>query len=760
MMRSGVTIVCVLLVTASAAAQSVAVSGVVLDARTGRALSDVLVSIEGVALAVKTDAGGRFQLTLPPGRYVLTASLVGYVIHRRSLDATPGEQASLTISLAEGAGGIEEHVIVSGAVTGATAGAPGEMALHGRELQALRGVTLDDPLRAVQSVPSASATDDFYAEFAVRGSPFRHVGLVVDGVPTRYLMHAVHGVQDGGSIAMVNSDGVARVSLLPGSYTQRAGSSLGARMDLDLREGDRERLRARLGLSGTSATALVEGPLPNGRGSWLVSARRSYLDLLLQRIDESNSLAFGFIDGEAKLVVDVTPRHQIQFLALAGRSDFEEDPESLGANDEAQVTGRTWLSAATWRFAPSAGFVLTQKLYATGLTYMNTNRAGGVLDDALSADTGWRLDAAAGAGTKVVLEFGADAQRLHGRHARRRALDDGAELSVITDHRTNGHAFSAYGQAVLRVSRIGITPGVRLDRWGPTDAVTASPWLTSTLDVTGSTRVRAGAGVYRQFSTLEQIHGARAGGTDLWPETARHLDVAVSQQLQHGLGLQLTWYGRDEADVLWAPDAEPRRLPDGSIQLGRGDARWFNRLEGRARGIEIVLRRDAPSGLSGWAGYAFGRHRYTDVATGEAFWADFDQRHGLSLFGHYRLSNRTALGAKFRYGSNYPLTGYIREQPAVSDAPPLFGGVRPLFYGLAEARNTVRLPAYARLDVRIDRTLTLSGRRMTLFAEVANVLNRRNVRNTPYDVDRIGRVLGPTDTLLPILPSAGFVLDF
>ena len=72
----------------------------------------------------------------------------------------------------------------------------------------------------------------------------------------------------------------------------------------------------------------------------------------------------------------------------------------------------------------------------------------------------------------------------------------------------------------------------------------------------------------------------------------------------------------------------------------------------------------------------------------------------------------------------------------------------------------MRLPAYARLDVRIDRTLTLAGRRMTLFAEVANVLNRRNVRNTPYDVDRIGRVLGPTDSLLPILPSAGFVIDF
>jgi hypothetical protein len=79
---------------------------------------------------------------------------------------------------------------------------------------------------------------------------------------------------------------------------------------------------------------------------------------------------------------------------------------------------------------------------------------------------------------------------------------------------------------------------------------------------------------------------------------------------------------------------------------------------------------------------------------------------------------------------------------------------------LVESRNTLRLPAYARLDVRADRTFTWSRRRVTLFAEVANALNRRNLRNVPYDVDRSGRVFEPTDSLLPILPSAGFVIEF
>ena len=60
----------------------------------------------------------------------------------------------------------------------------------------MRGVMLDDPLRAVQALPSATATDDFYSEFAVRGGTFRHVSLTVDGISARHLMHTVNDVVD------------------------------------------------------------------------------------------------------------------------------------------------------------------------------------------------------------------------------------------------------------------------------------------------------------------------------------------------------------------------------------------------------------------------------------------------------------------------------------------------------------------------------------------------------------------------------------
>src|SRR6185503_12281758 len=104
----------------------------------------------------------------------------------------------MTIRLSEGAGAYEERVTVSGSLRRESDGVPGAISLHGRELETLRGAVLDDPLRALQSLPSATATDDFYSEFSVRGSAPRSNGLVVDGVPTRHLFHALNGVTDGG----------------------------------------------------------------------------------------------------------------------------------------------------------------------------------------------------------------------------------------------------------------------------------------------------------------------------------------------------------------------------------------------------------------------------------------------------------------------------------------------------------------------------------------------------------------------------------
>ena len=760
--RCATSLVLLLLIAANAVAQTVTVTGVVLDARTRTPVARVPVLLDVGDVTTTTDDEGRFALAVPPGDYVLVISIVGYSVARHPFSVTAGAREPIVIELAEGAGAFNERVEVSASEHGIgdASAAPAAQAIHGRDLHALRGVILDDPLRAAHALPSASSTDDFYGEFAVRGSGFRHIGLVVDGVPSRYLMHSVHGVTDGGSIAMINSEAIGSLQLSPGSYAQTVGRRLGAQVDIAIRDGNRERFSGRVGLSGTSATGVAEGPL-SARGSWLLSVRRSYLDLLLERIDTDADLAFGFSDVLGKISYDVTPTQQLQLLAVAGRSGFEESATDLSANDAATSDGRTWLAALTWRITPSPTLSIAQRLFGTGLSFDNRNRQRDTLDRNVSTDLGWRVDSTWAPARWALLDVGADIQRFSQASTRRRALNDAADLAPIASLDASTYESSGYVHSLLAIgSRVSIRPGVRIDVAPVSGAMAASPWVTSELSLTARTRARFGGGVYRPFPELSHVNGLNGGGPQLRPERARHFALGIAQQLPLGLSLQTTWWRRVEQDVLWTPEGEPRRDAAGNVRLGRGDAPWVNALNGDAHGVEVTLRRDAPNGLAGWVGYAYGEHRYTDMSNGESFWADADQRHAISAYAHYRVTDRTSLGAKFRYGSNYPRVGYFDQQSFGSDAPPLFGGDVPLLVALGGERNALRLPAYARLDVRADRTLTLGGRRLTLFVEVANALNRRNVRNVPYGVDRSGRVAGGTDAMLPILPSAGFVIDF
>ena len=744
---------------AGAQTQTGTIVGIVIDDRTEKPIRGVTVYVEGVSNSAETDANGRFNLTAPRGRQTIAASVIGYQLLRTDIEVADAP-LDMTIRLSEGAGAYTERVSVSGSLRRESDSVAGGTSLYGRELETLRGAVLDDPLRAVQSLPSATATDDFYSEFAVRGNPFRYVGLVVDGVPTRYLMHAVNGITDGGSIAMINSETLGSVSLLPGSYPQRTGRQMGAEVGLSTREGSRDEFRGRAGLSGTSATFLGEGPIASGKGSWLASIRRSYLDYLIKRIDPDAGFAFGFVDAQAKAVYDVSPRHQVSFSALLGRAAFEEGDPVVGVNDIHTAVSRAWLSSLSWRYLPSPRLALTQRLYSTGLHFDNDNRSGATLDTSRSTRFGWRVDASFAPTTGVVVEFGGDAERLDGRSAIVRQASATTAPITLNDYDEHAAAASAYGQVRIGLGpRLTMTPGGRVDHWSLTGSTTASPWVNAEFRLSERTRLRGGTGIYRQFPDLDEVHGIHGGGDALQPERALHVDAGIEQTLPRQTRILFNVYMREERDVLWARGAEPQRLSSGVILPGAFNAPWLNALSGDARGAEVVVRRDAADGFSGWAGYAYSRLRYTDTQSGESFWGDADQRHTLSLYGNYRLSSRTSLSARYRYGSNYPMRGYIGEPSAALGQRPVVDD-RPSFYGLSPERNTLRLPAYSRLDVRADRAFTWSGRRLVVFIDIANVLNHENLRNASYFADRAGRVFDTTESLMPIVPSGGLVIEF
>ncbi len=351
------------------------IAGQVVDGRSGLGLSDARVQVQGQPRSVLTDAAGYFTLPgIPSGRYVLTVSVVGYALVRRDVEVGEGGSIHLVIPLAEGTGTYTERVEVTGDLfRQAESAVPAQQVLGSADLQNLRGLVLDDPVRAMHVLPGVAATDDLYSDFSVRGSDFGRIGLALDGVPSRFLSHTVQGVEDGGSIAMINSDILDSVSLLNGSYPQRFGNRTGAQVEMALREGSRDRSQARVALSGTAASIVGEGPIGRSRAaSWLFSARKSYLDLLIKQIADNETFAFGFDDVAAKVAVDVTPRHQISVSGVAGRAHLDADQLDIGLNDPLVATNRAWLGTLAWRYAHGPRFAWTQRVGVTGAEFQQS----------------------------------------------------------------------------------------------------------------------------------------------------------------------------------------------------------------------------------------------------------------------------------------------------------------------------------------------------------------------------------------------------
>lgn len=139
--------------------------------------------------------------------------------------------------------------------------------------------------------------------------------------------------------------------------------------------------------------------------------------------------------------------------------------------------------------------------------------------------------------------------------------------------------------------------------------------------------------------------------------------------------------------------------------------------------------------------------------TRSRFVSDFETRHLFQLYASQRLRPTVNLSGKWVYGSGMPVPGFYEQRGASGTVTDVF---------LSTSRNGLRLPDYQRGDVRINKSFVKKRYQLTLFAEVINLTNHRNVRLDDfggYDA-RTGRARILVDRSFPILPSAGIVADF
>lgn len=705
------------------------IEGLVLHAFTRAPLEGVSVQLDGWPSDIRTDATGRFLFRrIDAGTWTLRASTLGFVLVTRAVRVARGTTVSITLNLSPSVPRTHsEYVTVSGSRPyRRDRGVASEAIVEGAQLEQVSRGLVNDPLRAVHAFPRVAAVDDYQSDFVVRGSPFRQAEIVIDGVSTPWLQHAAYGRGASGSLTMLTNQVVDEAVLRAGAYPRRYAERLGPQLELTLREGSRAQFKLHGVVGGTNGTVVAERPLGRtARGSWLVAVRQSYLEWPTERVAATRPV-FGFADGVAKVVYDVRPNQQVSFSALAGISSIDRE-EIVLPTDRGDGTNRTSVFNVAWRSTFRSSLVLNQRAYLVSHDFVSRYETGDDRDRGSNEQIVYRanLERPIAGG---LLEAGTQV-------ARSSASAGGFAGSSWL---RSGYAHFTW----MATPNLTFSPGLRVSDSSLFSRRTLTRWMLGEWAFRSGWALNASAGVSHQLpDVLQVLHG---GSSELRPERATHVDIGVEHRVTNSMRWQATVFRRDERDILRQPDVYPR-LVDGVITSP--DGQLANALRGSARGIELLLDRRSPTGLSGWAAYSYGRSRYTDGDRRERFWSDFDQRHGFNLSGLYRFANGASVGTTFRAGSNFPIPAYVMARD---------GG-----FFVSEHRNQVRLPAYARLDVRADRELEYFGRRLTPFVEVLNVLNRRNAGLAGGSVNpSTGEVSGLTDKLFGTRLSLGVLISF
>jgi outer membrane receptor for ferrienterochelin and colicin len=742
--------------------------GRVVDANTGEAIAAAQVLVAGGSSQVATGNDGRFVLrSVPEGPAGINVSAAGYGLVKLSLIVAASANPMLEIALhAEAARRTESITVTVSAFEALDTAAASERSLNKQELQALSMVLIGDPMRAAQALPGVITNNDFRSEFALRGAGYDRVAVFVDGVLTNDFVHAANlgtnGVSSSEkvSVSLINSETVSEVSLFSGAFPASYGDSSAAVLNLANREGNRVRPMTRLALGILGFSGMTDGPFRNKKGSWLLAGRTTYADYLQRFVErvtgtgeaktaEEPGTGIDFTDFQARINYDLSPRSQVGASVIFGRFTVDErlPPAATQLERLNRLASHNLMSSAWWTYSPSSRASLQVRGFGIRSTTLNENRNREILDDHERTEAGFRIDGGWKAGRSHNIHFGSYSRWQSDRQITGGLVSpNGTAFTRYEDFARRAGEQSIYLQDTVSSERGGLTltGGVRADRSGLNGQTVFSPRGTLAGRLAGAWAFRVGGGRYARFPDFRQVFGY-FGNRDLRADRATHFNAALERRLGTRSRVTLELYHRADSDQIFTL-AEPR-VSDGQVVFGRNPFR--NSVAGHTRGVEITLQRRSANRVSGWVSYAYSESMYEDRLSGVRFVSDFDQRHTFNAFGMVRLTPTIHVSSQYRFGSGIPWVGFIEK---TGDA-----------YVLGDERNTARIPYYGRWDLRVNKAWTFASWKLTLAAEVINVLNRKNLFAAAVDPLRFqtsGLYTSSLNTSFGILPALSIAIDF
>lgn len=770
-------IICIALGLASAAAaQDTTGTGAVAGrvATNGTPQPFVTVCVAESTRCVVSGDDGTFRLTdLRAGEYRLEITAPGQPpIVTDPIDVHAGltRQVDITVPAVD-------RVTEAVTVTAAALEAPQEVKTSAFLVDAgtvfKSAGALQDVSRYVQTLPGVVVgSNDFRNDIIVRGGSSLENLFIVDNVEIPNINSFANFASAGGTVSLLDAGVLRDVTFLtggyPASYVNRASSVL----QIAQREGSRERFRGRATLGFAGSGAIVEGPLLKGRGSWILSARRSFLDFF------TSDIGFGGVpvlySVNAKAVLDVTDRDRIWVVNISGldrirlgRTDTTPNDDEV-FNFDIRYRGRRSATGFNWQRLSSGGVGLlgvTHSYAAVGSTVKDLVRNGappaslgadaviagspivyreqsGEHETTLKYDFTrdiTRLGTLQTGGTFKVFHLRYNVDSPFGADSPYASVGDAYPIALRLT--TTSPQAGAYAQLTSTLGRLNTTVGTRIDRFSYLGATRVSPRVSTRYALTDAVTLTGAYGRYAQqppFLFLAAFPENQA----LAPLSATHWVGGLRVAPVPGVRLGVEVYQKRYHDYPAARDIPSLSLANIGDTFNVREVLFplVSRGRGVAHGVEFSGERldDGTWWAQGNLAFSHAQHAGRDGILRDG---SFDYPIVLNMTAGRRLNEKWEVGGRLTVLGGRPYTPFDAVQSTLQ---------RRGVYDLSQV-NAVRAPTYARADIRLDRRFVLTRSELLVFLGVQNVTNRKNFGGATWNRQRNAEERGDQLGIFPLV---------
>ena len=726
-------------------AQNGGLSGTVSDKSNREPLIGANVLITGTKFGAITNKSGYFAIPdIPPGTYTARFSYLGYETKQEQVIIKANTYTKISVTLAESSFLTDEVVVEADAIKERDKNIS-SVNLQAADLKKMPSIGEPDLLRSLQLIPGVQSLNELSAGLYIRGgSPDQNL-ILLDGITVYNPSHLF------GFFSTFNSDAIKDVKLIKGGFPVEYGGRLTAVLDITNKEGDRNNYHTAGSVSVISSKLTVEGPWKYG--SFMVSGRRTYLDLILKLSGEKDLPSYYFYDFNAKINVDEFEDNKFSFSTYLGSDvlDVTLKPK-VGAEQKINLEWGNKTFSGKWTHVFSNSVYANLTLAATDFYSKTTAQLSPafevkfdnqIREYSAKGDLEWAVS------SDHFLKFG-------GQLTQYRFLYNN-EIGIIgtaTDIVTKPKYSALYVQDEWRPDALWlVTSGIRYNYFSSGGRSVFEPriqvkhFLDDKLALTGS------IGYYAQYTTV--VVNDVASFADLWFPIDETLSPQTAVQYIAGVEYNPSREYSFSVEGYYKPMKGLTEIKDGNQLNEEKLVNVFNTGTGYSSGLEFFLQKKTNS-LTGWMGYTWSQTKRTFDAInyGREYPAKWDFTHNLSLTGNYDLQNSWVLGATFVFttGTTYTVpTGYYRL--GLPD--------RPRDYLRAGEKNAYRLEPYHRLDVSASKSWEGWGGQWRFSFSIYNLYNHRNVWYRDYQFGEPGEKPVITDVrLIPFLPTLELSFKF